>query len=67
MAWERIEWHDARSLSQVTQVFKEIREDFLPDWLRMECSTQRFTTAQNAAKFTATGFPHRGEHFLEVE
>lgn len=66
MAWERIEWADARGQQETTAVFKEMRQ-FLPQWLRAEDETVHKTIKQKAAAFPATGFPHRGEFFLDVQ
>jgi hypothetical protein len=67
MAWERIEWADTRGQSEHTEVFKDIRSERLPEWLRMECepkSLSVFGTAHRAAQFAQSGWPFRGEHFL---
>jgi hypothetical protein len=64
MAWERVLWADERGQSAYTEVFKDIRSQALPDWLRVECEAQPLTLAQKAAQFPQTGFPYRGEHFL---
>lgn len=65
MAWERIVWAEERGLSQHTRVFREIRAERLPEWLRMECEpTNSPPLRQRAAVFPETGRPYRGEHFL---
>jgi len=65
MAWERIEWADSRNLQSFTSVFKNIRSEKLPCWLRDECHVgSRMTIKQKAALFPTTGLPFRGEHFL---
>jgi hypothetical protein len=64
MAWERILWADERGQTSYTGVFKEMREQLLPEWLRAECEAQPLTLKQKAALFPATGQPYRGEHFL---
>lgn len=64
MAWERIVWHDERGLSQYTEVFKDIRSQKLPEWLRMECSDDKLSIAHKAVMFSETGYPHRGQFFL---
>lgn len=66
MAWERIEWADARGQQEHTEIFKEIRAAKLAPWLRAECETDKMTLKQKAALFPQTGVPYRGEHFLEV-
>lgn len=64
MAWERIEWADARGLSEFTGVFKDIRSLNLPDWLRAECGTERLSLREKAGIFPEQGQPYRAEHFL---
>ena len=64
MAQERIEWADARDQSAYTEVFKDMRAQLLPEWLRAECETDRFTIKVNAAEFPAVGSPYRAEYFL---
>ena len=38
MAQDRIEWADVRGQEVYTEVFKDMRSQLLPDWLRRECS-----------------------------
>ena len=64
MAQERIEWADARGQSAYTEVFKDMRSQLLPDWLRVECESSPITVKQKAAVFPETGLPYRAEHFL---
>jgi hypothetical protein len=64
MAWERVEWAESRGLHEFTEVFKDIRSQCLPDWLRAECETQRLTIKQKAAMFPETGLPYRAQYFL---
>lgn len=64
MAWERIQWYDERGRSDLTRVFKEIREQHLPDWLRIETQHKPLPRAQRAALFADTGTPYRAEYFL---
>jgi len=64
MAWERIQWYDERGMSEFTEVFKDIRAESLPDWLRVECDKKAPPRAKRASQFMDTGFPYRGEHFL---
>lgn len=64
MAWERILKAEAVGLSSVTQVFRQIREDHLPDWLRIETYDEALTPAQRGALFPETGVPYRAEEFL---
>ena len=63
MAWERIEWAEARGQHQFTRVFRDIRT-ILPKWLRDECANGRMTIKQKAALFPKIGVPFRGELFL---
>jgi hypothetical protein len=63
MAWERIEWAEARNQHQFTSVFRDIRTT-LPKWLRDECADGRMTIKQKAALFPKVGMPFRGELFL---
>jgi hypothetical protein len=62
MAQDRIEWADARGQSAYTEVFKDMRSQLLPEWLRRECSETSFKLA--GAVFPATGVPYRAEYFL---
>ena len=67
MAQERIEWADSRGLHKFTETFKNIRDDKLPRWLRVECENQRLTSKQKAVMFPGTGAPFRGEFFLNKD
>ena len=64
MAWERIEWAEARDQGAYTEVFKDMRSQLLPDWLRAECEAAPLTVKQKAAVFPETGSPYRAEYFL---
>ncbi len=64
MAQERIQWYDDRGLQQYTQPFKLIREDNLPDWLRIEAQDDPKDKGPRAKQFMLTGVPYRAEHFL---
>jgi hypothetical protein len=64
MAWERILWADERGQSAYTEVFKDMRYELLPDWLRLECETEPLTLKQRATLFPATGQPYRAGCFL---
>ena len=55
MAWERILWADERNLQEYTEVFKDIRSDRLPNWLRAECENKYRSVAEKAKIFPATG------------
>ena len=64
MAWERILWADERGQSAFTEVFKDMRSQLLPTWLRAECESEPLSIKSKAAMFPDTGLPYRGEHFL---
>ena len=65
MAWERIEWAETRGQSAYTEVFKDIRSQLLPDWLRVECESEKhLSIAQKAAIFPETGAPYRADNFI---
>ena len=65
MAWERIQRADERGLQAYTEVFKQIRADHLPEWLRMECEAPNTKGLKTrGAVFPDTGAPFRGEYFL---
>ena len=55
MAQDRIEWADARGLQSCTEVFKAIRSEHLPTWLRSECEPKKRKTVEKAKIFPATG------------
>lgn len=64
MAWERILWADEHGHREHTAPFKDIRKEYLPDWLLCEVTRDDLTIQQRAAIFPDTGKPYRGEHFL---
>lgn len=64
MAWDRIKWYEERGMSLITQVFRQIREDHLPEWLREECENPVTERKVKASRFMDTGVPFRAEHFL---
>jgi len=64
MAWDRIRWYEDRGLGEVTRIFKQIREDRLPDWLREECEDPVVLRNKKASVFADTGIPFRAEHFM---
>lgn len=64
MALDRIKWYDDRGFSDLTKVFKQMREDHLPEWLREECEDQVVDRKVKAAQFADTGVPFRAEHFM---
>lgn len=64
MALDRIKWYDNRGFSELTKVFKQIREDKLPEWLREECEDKPIDRKIKAAQFADTGVPFRAEHFM---
>lgn len=64
MAWDRIKWYDDRDMAHWTTLFKAIREDSLPTWLREECEAPVVKRSEKALQFKLTGIPFRAEHFL---
>lgn len=64
MAWERILWAEEHGWRDQARVFREIREESLPTWLRMESDGDGRSIRERASLFPSTGFPYRGEHFL---
>lgn len=66
MGLDRIKWYDERGMRELTEPFKAIRAAHLPEWLREECEGKPLPRAKKAAQFAETGFPYRGEYFLEV-
>ena len=65
IAWDRIQWYDQRSMTQLTHIFKRMRADHLPEWLREECESKPVPRKVKASMFIETGAPFRAEHFLE--
>jgi len=65
MGWDRIRWYDERGFGSLTRIFKDIREDTLPEWLREECEDPVIARKVKAAKFAEEGIPHRFE-FLNL-
>ena len=66
MGWDRIKWYEDRGFSAVTEIFREIREDCLPEWLREECEDPVIARKKKATRFVEEGIPHRFE-FLDLE
>lgn len=66
MAWDRIVWAEERGNGATCSIFKDIRADCLPPWLRLETEDNPIPRAQAAAAFADTGIPHRAEHFLPL-
>jgi hypothetical protein len=64
MAWERIIWADEHGHREHTAVFKDIRSEYLPEWLRCELTKDGKTIKERAGIFPETGVPYRAEHFL---
>jgi hypothetical protein len=62
MAWERILWAEAHGHD--AKIFRQMREELLPHWLRCEVTNDGMTIKQRAAVFPRTGVPYRAEHFL---
>lgn len=68
MAWERIVWADSRGQNEYTEVFKDIRSERLPSWLRMECESKSAPSMKaRKEQFKLTGSPFRAEWFLNVQ
>jgi hypothetical protein len=67
MAWDRIKWYEERNTAwHLTSVFRSIRADNLPEWLREECEVKSINRKFKATRFKETGVPFRAEHFLEI-
>lgn len=64
MAWERILWADEHGHREHTAVFKDIRNEYLPEWLLCELTKDGKTIKERAVIFPETGVPYRAEHFL---
>lgn len=64
MAWDRIKWYDQRGFGKLTEVFKQIRSDCLPNWLREECENPLTLRDRKAKMFADTGVPFRADHFM---
>lgn len=64
MFQDRIEWYETRNFESLVRVFKQMREDHLPDWLRRECDNPAIKFVDMAKMFPNTGIPYRGEFFL---
>lgn len=55
MAQDRIEWADERAGSAHTEVFKAVRSECLPEWLRVECEPEKRRVVDTAKIFPQTG------------
>lgn len=66
MAYDRILWAEAHRWSDVAKIFREIRQEHLPEWLLDETSdsSEPPRGKPRAEIFAETGFPYRGECFL---
>jgi len=64
MSWDRIKWYDDKGMSKYTEIFKDIRSQNLPEWLREECENKPVSRSIKASKFALTGIPYRSEFFL---
>lgn len=64
MAWDRIRWYEDRGMNEITKMFRQIREDCLPEWLREECEDKVVDRKVKVAQFADTGVPFRAEHFM---
>jgi len=63
ISWQRIQWADDRGQREHTEVFKAIRAQHLPVWLRDECSAaDQPSIAARAGMFPSTGQPYRMEY-----
>lgn len=63
MAFERIERAEARGID--CEIFKDMRAELLPSWLRCESERTRFTIEHKASIFPASGVPYRANHFIK--
>ena len=61
MGWDRIKWYEDRGFTSETSLFREIREECLPEWLREECEDPVILRKKKATKFVDEGIPHRFE------
>jgi hypothetical protein len=64
MGWDRIKWYDNRGMNELTNVFKDIRASWLPDWLREECEKTVTPRKIKASLFAETGVPFRAKYIL---
>lgn len=64
MGWDRIKWYEDRGMSDGTRDFRDMREEHLPDWLRIEVEVKPVERSVRAKQFPETGVPFRAEHFL---
>lgn len=64
MGFDRIQWYEERGTEYGTSVFREMREESLPDWLRIETENKPLPRAERAKQFPETGVPYRAQHFL---
>jgi hypothetical protein len=65
MGWDRIKWYEDRGFTAETRIFRKIREDCLPEWLREECEDPIIARKKKATRFVEEGVPHRFE-FLDL-
>ena len=65
MALDRIKWYDDRGFTELTSVFKDIRAEYLPHWLREECEEKVAHRVYKATMFKETGIPFRAKYFME--
>ena len=64
MGWDRVTWYREHGLEEVTRPFVEMREEHLPDWLRIETEARPLPRPERARMFAETGVPFRAQHFL---
>mgnify|MGYP003132576687 CR=1 FL=1 len=63
MAWDRIEWAESRGRD--CAIFKDMRSELLPEWLRAECAKEKIEVRKQGLSFRDNGLPFRGEWFLK--
>jgi len=65
MAWQRIERAEEKGYKDITAIFRQIREDRLPKWLRTELLPPTATPIPNRGEsFRTMGRVYRGRYFL---
>lgn len=64
MGWDRIQWYEDRGTEYGTQTFRDLREEHLPDWLRIETEAKPTPRPERGKQFPETGTPYRAQHFL---
>lgn len=64
MGWDRIQWYLNHNIVEGVDQFIEMREEHLPQWLRIETETKPMPRPERARQFPDTGVPFRAQHFL---